>query len=152
MVTVPQFSVPEIYVEDSVEEVPEEEDPGSQQGNESSPGPATPTQSSDRSERSTARPPQIDTGVSQHGSSRSSPTRMEWSSLSPSLSPNRKNTSANLYDSAESSDQAAGQEESQPQEDSVNVQNVMESLDNTAWGDSIRRSFTLRRSGSTSRH
>lgn len=160
MDTVPQFSVPEIFVDyqDS------DNDNNNNDNNSSSPGTpvvgspevartrddgnTSPMLSPTSRTRAHSSPsphrgnlPQIDTSVGGgRRSGGSSPT--EWSSISPSLSTNRMNMEP-LYDRPGESDESQqGGAENNP----MSVQDVMHSLDNSAWGESIRRSFTQRRS------
>ncbi|KAL1953208.1 hypothetical protein VTO42DRAFT_3392 [Malbranchea cinnamomea] len=147
LISVPQFSVPEIYVED--DEISEDEDHNreSHPGAESAMLSPTSPQSPASSLRSTRSLPRLDTNISPQGSRRSSPTSREWSNISPGRSPVG---SASWFDSRHHDGLADGQEESHS---SSFVREVMDSLDNSAWGESIRRSFTLRRpSGAGSNH
>jgi hypothetical protein len=140
MVSVPQFSVPEIYVEGD-----EDEHQESYIGRRSvlrSP----PVERSNSTRELSAHGPAITTETPSDtplSSPPRSPTRSEWSHTHASLSPSARPTSSNLYDGAPGDD-----EPGERRENSVIVQDVMDSLDNSAWGESIRRSFTIRRSPS----
>lgn len=144
IVSVPQFSVPEIYIEDD-EFLDQDNTPEQAEREVAMLSPTSPA----GSPRSTRILPRIDTNISPEGSRNSSlaptPTRAEWSNINPALSPV---VSPILYDSGEPVEPTHRQEE---EHDSTFVRDVMDSLDNSAWGESIRRSFTLRRSphGST---
>ncbi|KAN0117387.1 BcCCH1, calcium channel protein [Hyaloscypha variabilis] len=62
---------------------------------------------------------------------------------SPQLSPHRPTNSAFSFEGEQVS--PAGSAHSSRRGSSVNAENVLEVLDNSAWGESIRRSFTMRR-------
>ncbi|QSS60409.1 calcium channel subunit Cch1 [Histoplasma capsulatum] len=127
--SVPQFAVPEIFPSDSA-----------------LPSPMLSPDSLSRSSRDEAgrkrmrSPPSIDTNISQ--SSGSQTRNADWASKSPSSSPRLSRT---FFSSTPPGPDDISTH--RPDTDSsVSVQGVMESLDNSAWGESIRRSFTMRRS------
>lgn len=63
--------------------------------------------------------------------------------LSPRLSPHRPTNSAFSFEGSElAGGSSAG---SSRRGSAVDAENVLEVLDNSAWGESIRRSFTMRR-------
>lgn len=62
---------------------------------------------------------------------------------SPQLSPHRPTNSAYSFEGGELTEGAAGSAHSSRRGSAA--ENVLEVLDNSAWGESIRRSFTMRR-------
>jgi len=64
--------------------------------------------------------------------------------LSPQLSPHRPTNSAFSFEGTEQLS-PAGSAHSSRRGSAVSAENVLEVLDNSAWGESIRRSFTMRR-------
>ncbi|KAK2732689.1 calcium channel protein [Myotisia sp. PD_48] len=145
LVTVPQFSVPEIYVED--EELQSDEDHQTEPS-----GPRSSRLSASRGTSQTIRPrvtlPRIDTDMFGDVSSRlSSHSRSDRSTISPSSS-RQAAGSTSPYGSGRSD--ALQRDGHNRDGNSVTVQDVMESLDNSIWGESIRRSFTQRRSRGSS--
>ncbi|KAL2389743.1 hypothetical protein RJ035_001939 [Blastomyces gilchristii] len=161
LVSVPQFAVPEIFVEDGEHEEQLQQQQQEQQQEQqqqrqrshsqlSDPTFPSPMLSPDARSRSSGgsdgrghmrSPPSIDTNVSPMLRGTGSPTRgNEWVSRSPSLSPRQSRA---LYGSTPPSPDDITNH--RPDDSSVSVQGVMESLDNSAWGESIRRSFTMRR-------
>jgi len=64
--------------------------------------------------------------------------------ISPQLSPHRPSNSAFSFEGAEQLS-PAGSAHSSRRGSAVSAENVLEVLDNSAWGESIRRSFTMRR-------
>lgn len=64
---------------------------------------------------------------------------------SPQLSPHRPTNSAYSFEGGELTDGAAGSAHSSRRGSAVRAEDVLEVLDNSAWGESIRRSFTMRR-------
>lgn len=141
MVTVPQFAVPEIFIDDQdVTDTPYithfPPSPGSV-----SPGTLTRV----RSQRDPG-------GLRHRGDSRTgSPSRS--GTVTPAVSLHRPSPSEGStgfqwgYDGADE----RAQESRRRARSSVDRQNVLDSFDNSAWGESIRRSFTLRRSGTRGR-
>ena len=66
--------------------------------------------------------------------------------VSPQLSPHRPTNSAFSFEGAEQlSGGGGGSNQSSRRGSAVSAENVLEVLDNSAWGESIRRSFTMRR-------
>lgn len=63
--------------------------------------------------------------------------------ISPRLSPHRPSNSALSFDGSIPS--PTGSASSSRRGSAVSAENVLEVLDNSAWGESIRRSFTTRR-------
>ncbi|KAJ5628092.1 hypothetical protein N7490_010320 [Penicillium lividum] len=157
MTTVPQFTVPEIYVDDPVDDSQEHEEPA--------PGTMTPqtqpdlegafapmlSPSSTLHRRAESSPtahrhdlPRLDTTMIGRSSGASTPT--EWASISPSRTPRHMYGDRASFELGERRDSASGADHSQ-ENSTMSVQDVMNSLDNSVWGESIRRSFTQRRSG-----
>ncbi|KAJ5794033.1 hypothetical protein N7457_000632 [Penicillium paradoxum] len=153
---IPTFTVPEIFVDDPGDD-PEHDEPASgaitpqtQPDLDSNfPPMLSPISHHKRAESSPAGRrgalPRIDTNLSGSVSGASTPTR-EWSSISPSITPRHMYGERSSFDIGEP--YASPSTTNTPrQSDPMNVQDVMHSLDNSAWGESIRRSFTQRRSG-----
>ena len=149
---VPQFSVPEIFVDDGSHDEPSTMEEAQESTRDPLIGadlsqpmlsPASPT---GRAARPYQLPP-IDTSPLGRISGLNSPST-EWSSISPSLSPlrERANTTSSygsgpdLHDELQAASSAHSRENS-----TMNVNDVMQSLGESAWGESIRRSFTQRR-------
>ena len=65
------------------------------------------------------------------------------SRISPQLSPHRPTNSAFSFDGGDATGGASAG--SSRRGSNVSAENVLEVLDNSAWGESIRRSFTMRR-------
>ena len=147
MVAVPEFSVPEIYVENPDDASSGTRRTGQFDSQVESPmlspmGAEHRRQGSSSSAASGFNPrgvSPIDTSLrNRHDSRSNSPT---YSDTSPSLSPHR---ASNLdTDTAYHGSGASHRHERSGS--SVSAQGVMDSLDNSAWGESIRRSFTMRR-------
>lgn len=148
MVTVPQFAVPEIFVD--AQEVDDgdgelRKEVGSTSSSVGSPQSVDPEGTS---LASISRPSlHIDTSRGGGASGGSSPT--QWAAISPSLSPRRirdsdmesRGAHSHVSLSASPSPSGHGRDNS-----AVSVQDMMQSLGDSAWGESIRRSFTQRRS------
>ncbi|OQE41116.1 hypothetical protein PENCOP_c005G03447 [Penicillium coprophilum] len=154
MSVVPTFTVPEIFVDDPVEEHDEPASgaitPQTQPDLDGNfPPMLSPVSHHRRAESSpTAHRnalPRINTNLSGSVSGSSTPTR-EWSSISPSITPRHMYGDRTSFDAGETHETLSVTDTSR-QNNSMNVQDVMHSLDNSAWGESIRRSFTQRRSG-----
>jgi hypothetical protein len=64
---------------------------------------------------------------------------------SPQLSPHRPTNSTFAIEGGDLSLSAPGSATSSRRGSAVSAENVLEVLDNSAWGESIRRSFTMRR-------
>ena len=161
MVNVPDFAVPEIFVDD--------QDAGPSPQNEAFPRMSVSVGPKDKAASHMSRP----SDASSHSpfGTRSSPSgsfsRERGASLSPNLRPHQGNSlsprdipSHSATPSADY-DWALGGTYS-PMEGSpiggrsransaLDRQNVVEMFDNSAWGESIRRSFTLRRNGTRAR-
>ena len=140
MVNIPQFAVPEIFVDDQDAISPQ--DP-------TTPGPF-PSEGSPRGR------PSLDTSGLRHRGDSVSPSRSDNSSnVSPSLTPQR-GLGHSPSPSGDGSFQwghdgtgdnispVAGRSRANS---AVERQNVLDTFDNSAWGESIRRSFTTRRTG-----
>ncbi len=156
MMTVPQFAVPEIFIDDQDALSPQDDG-------------TCPASSQNVSPKGRPRGrPHIDTGGlrrrtdSRGGSPSRSDTSIQASpqlsprtGVSPQLSPHRPSPSVASagsggfswgYDGATTPGERLEGGRSRAAS-SVDRQNVLEVFDNSAWGESIRRSFTLRRNG-----
>ncbi|KAF3480166.1 calcium-channel protein [Arthroderma uncinatum] len=148
LVSVPQFSVPEIYVED--EDGPLDED----QPERTSDDRSTRTSGSQDGSSST-RPrvvlPRIETNMYGDDAHRlPSPTHSDWGNFNPSLSPHLSEGPTTVpYDTIIPHENTGREHGHQRGDSSVSVQNVLDSFDHSVWGESIRRSFTRRRSHSS---
>ena len=140
MVNIPQFAVPEIFVDD--QDVISTQDPLTPRP---FPGASSPR----------GRPSLDTSGLRQRGDS-GSPSRSDNSSnVSPSLTPQRglghspspSGESAFQWDYDGSGDDRSPVAGRSRANSSVDRQNVLDTFDNSAWGESIRRSFTTRRTG-----
>ena len=171
MVNVPQFAVPEIFVDDQDAHMSPQQDSFLGQPGEPLNVPAQGVSSRDRSSLDTS-------GVRRRSNSLGSPQRSDGSpAISPQLSPYKRGPSPtgrsptlsprhSPSPSAESgnfdwnlspalggagfdgtSDSLSPHGGRSRAGSSVDRQNVIDVFDNSAWGESIRRSFTLRRSG-----
>ncbi|KAI2929764.1 hypothetical protein CBS147321_4854 [Aspergillus niger] len=147
---VPQFSVPEIFIDDgshdepAAVEGPREQARDALTGEESSQQPMlSPTSPTGRATR--YQLPPIDTSPLGRISVLNSPST-EWSSISPSLSPlrERAGTTSSYGSGGDVHDEQASPAHSR-QNSAMNVNDVMQSLGESVWGESIRRSFTQRR-------
>jgi hypothetical protein len=152
---IPTFTVPEIFVDEG--DGPEDHDqpasgamtPQTQPEFDSSfPPMLSPVSHHRRAESSPSgrhtNLPRIDTNLGGRGSGSSTPTR-EWSSISPSRTPREMYGDRTSFDTTETVETTSATHSRE--NSSMNVQDVMHSLDNSAWGESIRRSFTQRRPG-----
>ncbi|KAL4894036.1 Ion transport protein-domain-containing protein [Aspergillus ambiguus] len=165
---VPQFSVPEIYVDDGSQDDddnddgngrPDEEETrrrlaaqealvglGGDEGDSSRSGlAAAAALSPPSSPRGHHHLPRIDTNLGGRISGASSPT--EWSSISLQLSPGRARaqTTSSYGSGPDVHDEIQAASDHSRQNSARSVQEVMQSLDDSAWGESLRRSFTQRR-------
>lgn len=160
MTGVPSFTIPEIFVDDP-EETPNrptttprdftaKSRPADSSLDRGSPSSAVSSPLASRGVSS------IDTSLRRRDSAKSSPTRSEYSpGQSPSLSPLRLSETDTSYHgdgeptrtgsttSGPAGSSTRGQHVRDPS--SVSASGVMESFDTSAWGESIRRSFSLRR-------
>ena len=144
MVNIPQFAVPEIFVDD--QDVISPQDP-------TTPGPFPSEGSSRGSPRGR---PSLDTSGLRHRGDSVSPSRSDNSSnASPSLTPQRAlghSPSPSGDGSFQWGQDGAGDNISpvagrSRANSAVERQGVLDTFDNSAWGESIRRSFTTRRTG-----
>lgn len=160
MSAVPTFTVPEIFVDNPGDDPEEHDQPGS--------GAVTPQTQPDldgnfppmlspvsQHRRAESSPtanrnalPRINTNLSGSVSGSNTPTR-EWSGISPSITPRQMYGERTSFDTTETHEAPPASDTSR-HNSGMNVQDVMHSLDNSAWGESIRRSFTQRRSGDRS--
>lgn len=174
MVNIPQFAVPEIFVDDQEVVSPETSDFPAEL---TSPTGVSPSAASPRDDRRGRRRPSDASGLRHRTDSRTaSPSRTDRSySVSPQLSPHRPSLSAqrpslSVHRPSHSGGSSAGGGsgfqwtiddtsdlgEARPQlrsraGSSINRQDVLQVFDESAWGESIRRSFTLRRNGTRRR-
>lgn len=156
LTAVPQFSIPEILVDDQPRNDELEGDSYSkgddQFAQKQTPGTRpsipSPTSSVRSGTRSPTRPSlQIDTSGVLEG-----PSSSEWSRIGASLSPRHTTEfDVEFRDRSQSLSAQSAQSShsgSHSRDNSVIVQDMMQSLGDSAWGQSIRRSFTQRRPGS----
>lgn len=157
MTDVPQFKVPEIFVDDPGDIDEEEQAPGTmtpqtQPETESSFAPMLSPSSSihRRVESSPAERrvelPRLDTNLTGRSSGGSTPP--EWSSITLSRTPHHMYGERGSSASSEQESPSGG--DHSRQDSTMSVREVINSLDNSAWGESLRRSFTQRRSGDRS--
>jgi hypothetical protein len=152
LLAVPQFAVPEIVVDAQEDDDDDDDDDGKlRKAVSSTSSPIGSPRSVDLegiSLSSISRPSlHIDTGRAGRASSGNS--RSEWAAISPSLSPRRTQdmdtdshgAHSHVSLSASPSPGGHGRDNS-----AVSVQDMMQTLGDSAWGESIRRSFTQRRS------
>jgi voltage-dependent calcium channel len=145
----PQLPVPEIFVED-----PDDTMTSTEPQDFTEPVPVSPRTMQPGTSSSSFNAhgvPRIDTTLRRRDSSRTSPTRDEHSP-SPNLSPSHSGWLFPTDTSYPGPDRATpptgprrGHSHQGSAVSSTDAQGVMESFDNSAWGESIRRSFTLRR-------
>ena len=174
MVNIPQFSVPEIFVDDQEIVSPATADFSHDVlSPTTAPGAGIAAGDEDRGRRTSSNA----SGLRHRTDSRTaSPSRSDRSySVSPQLSPHRPSLSAqrpslSVHRPSHSGGSSAGGSsgfqwtlddtadlgEARPQlrsraASSVNRQDVLQVFDESAWGESIRRSFTLRRQGTRRR-
>ena len=144
----PQISVPEIFI-DNPDDSPDSADEATARDFTET-APLSPR-------RTTPDIPRIDTSLSRHSSTASKRSQRD---LSPSTSP-ISDRHLSTMDTAYHGGRERAWDRSPPltpslgshsrQGSSVTAQGVMESFDLSAWGESLRRSFTTRRSTSTRR-
>jgi hypothetical protein len=149
LVAVPRFAVPEIFVD--AQEDDDDDDGNLRKAVSSTSSPVGSPRSVDLegiSLSSISRPSlHIDTGRAGRASSGNSPS--EWAAIGASLSPRRTQdldtdshgAHSHVSLSASPSPGGHGRDNS-----AVSVQDMMQTLGDSAWGESIRRSFTQRRS------
>lgn len=139
LTAIPQFTIPEIFVDGR------DTHDGQQDLADAQKVPSvtnTPLASPDvgRQSQSPARPSlQIDTSISEQGSSH------EWSQVSPSLSPRQTRDLDNESNDVSLPLSDAGSARGHTRDNSGIVQDMMQTLGDSAWGESIRRSFTQKR-------
>ncbi|KAL4937035.1 hypothetical protein BDV06DRAFT_203799 [Aspergillus oleicola] len=148
MTFVPQFNVPEIYVDDEPQEDRPSQDvvrtPVHEAAAEASM--LSPTSTGRAGEAGPSGLPRINTNMAGRlNSEASSPS--EWSNISISLSPQRERAhTVSSYDPPpERSGETSATSEHSRHNSAMTVNDVMQSLGDSAWGESIRRSFTTRR-------
>lgn len=164
MTTIPELQVPEIFVEDEDEQPTKIGLAGSHHQPMARPSlslqiPTFDITAAPHTTGSDARTPRSSTS---HLRNRSDSIQLSpggWSatrnSFSPKLSPARKTSGDDFVGDfrlgASGSGHGEGSSNSGARSraaSSVSVQNVLEVLDNSAWGESIRRSFTVKNNGS----
>ncbi|KAF2094858.1 calcium channel-like protein subunit Cch1 [Rhizodiscina lignyota] len=159
MTDVPQFTVPEIYVDDE----PPSAGPSNYMSN---PFLSPPLHSPGRYDSDESERTGFDGAITPAASDASSRSRANSIQVTPNQSPTREHPPRPILHHASRSDvstggewlSAAGSRPVSPlhggpgdgpgrsrANSSVSAQDVMEVLDNSAWGESIRRSFTMRR-------
>ncbi len=161
----PQIPVPEIFVEDPDDEVTRGE--GILPRDFTEAAPATSLQGTDRASSSSGydagRASSMDHSLRRRDSRSNSPTRLNSSpTASPHLAAQQLGGVDTSYHGAGNGPRLESRGRLTPshspshspthsrQGSSVSASGVLASLDNSAWGESIRRSFTLRRPNSTS--
>lgn len=153
----PQISVPEIYVENP-EDSPESS-PSTVPRDFTETAPLTPPRGVERESSTSSydagRVTSTNTTLRRRESRSSSPTGLRYSpDASPSLAPQRLESMDTSYHGSGSGRRSESPGRLVPghsrQGSSVSALGVLDSLDNSAWGDSIRRSFTMRRPKSSS--
>lgn len=162
MTMIPQFTVPEIFVDDPGEEEPEETPAGAMTP-QTQPDPDSPfapmlSPTSTLHRRAESSPtgrrtdlPRLDTSLTGRSSGGNTPT--DWASFSPARTPRRmygERVSFDVEERRGSATPSSASGDHSRQNSAMSVRDVMNSLDNSAWGESIRRSFTQRRSGDRS--
>jgi hypothetical protein len=148
----PQLAVPEIFVEDP-EDVPTNSKSAEPQDFTESipvPSPQISGQGSSTSSFNARGVPRIDTTLLRRDSTKTSPTRGDYSpGPSPSLSPSRLFPTDTAYLGPDRSttpiSPRTGHSRQGSAVSSLGAEGVMESFGNSAWGQSIRRSFSTRR-------
>lgn len=149
----PQLAVPEIFVEDPDDETSDSKSTEPRDFTSSVPVSSAPImeQGSSSSSSFNARGvPRIDTTLRRRDSSKTSPTRGDYSpGLSPNLSPSRLFPTDTAYPGPDRASTPTslrpGHSRQGSAVSSLGAEGVMESFDNSAWGESIRRSFSMRR-------
>lgn len=149
----PQLTVPEIFVEDPDDAMTNSRGTEPQDFTEAVPvSPRTMEPGTSSSSFNAHGVPRIDTTLRRRDSSRASPTRDEHSpspNLSPSHSPGWLYPTDTSYPGPDRAttptSPRVGHSRQGSAVSSMGAQGVMESFDNSAWGESIRRSFTVRR-------
>ena len=161
----PQMSVPEIFVEHPDDGIGRGE--GTLPRDFTEAAPATPLQGADRASSSggydAGRVSSMDTSLRRRDSRSNPPTRLDSSpTAGPHLASQQLQGVDTSYHGAGNGPRSESPGRLFPshspshsprhsrQGSSVSARGVLDSLDNSAWGESIRRSFTLRRPNSTS--
>lgn len=141
LVSVPQFSVPEIYVEDENGHLDEDQSRRTSEDRSRSPE-GSPSRKSPR-----IALPKIETNMYGDEAYRlPSPTNSDWGSFNPSLTPQSPTSPYNGSMARDDSGEVRGHQRGDSSVSVQNVQGVLDSFDHSVWGESIRRSFTRRRS------
>lgn len=152
----PQLSVPEIFVDDPDESM-RDNLKSMEPRDFTEPTPAISPRASDNGSSSGVHLrglPKIDTTLRRKDSMKTSPTwegeRSTSPTPSPSLSPNRllfrSDTAYRGFErSTEPGSPSRGHSRQSSGVSEVSAEGVMESFDNSAWGESIRKSFSMRR-------
>ena len=145
-----QISVPEIFVENPDDTMDSSQASLSRDFTRTPPN--TSPREVERGSSSSSFPPgralSINTSLRRRDSRSSSPRSREQSpNASPHLTPQRLQTSDTPYHEAESGRLSFSHSR---QGSSVSALGVLDSLDNSAWGQSIRRSFTVKKADSSS--
>lgn len=162
MTAVPQFAVPEIFVDDP-DDITMAHEPGGHSPLSSSMEIPGDSRARGMSLGATDFGPRFNTPdfpAAGRGNSRgSSPATSHHGDTSPHLSPHTQPVSdggrgydLSLGPSSSPVDRAGDGRSRSRANSNVSAKDVLEVLDNSAWGESIRRSFTMRRPGSRSPH
>jgi hypothetical protein len=148
----PQLAVPEIFVEDPDDVTTNSKGTEPQDFTESVPvpSPRAMEQGSSSSSFNARGVPRIDTTLRRRDSSKTSPTGGDLSpSPGPSLSPSRLFPTDTAYPGPDRATTPTSPRTGHGRQGSAvsssGAEGVMESFDNSAWGQSIRRSFSTRR-------
>lgn len=153
----PQISVPEIFVDNPDDSV--NNSPGTLPRDFTESAPYTPPRGVGRGSSSSSydheRVRSGEASLRRRDSRSNSPTGVESSpSASPYLTPQPLHSMDTSYHRPGSGRRSEPRERPAPSESaqgsSVSALGVLDSLDNSAWGESIRRSFTMRRPNSSS--
>ncbi|KAH8697359.1 calcium channel subunit Cch1 [Talaromyces proteolyticus] len=140
---IPQFSIPEIFIDgQNTGDAQEEESSIHKEPSATSTPMASPDVSITSISSNTRPSLQIDTSGSRRGSA------TEWSLVAPSLSPRQtRDTDDDIHNTSLPLSQPSSPRGHTRDNSGIIVQDMMQSLGDSAWGESIRRSFTQRRSG-----
>jgi voltage-dependent calcium channel len=153
----PQISVPEIFVENPDDTV--ENNEGALPRDFTEAAPFTPARGTEGGSSSSSFDPRsaspTETTLRRRDSRSYSPTDLQNSAhTSPYLAPQRLQAMDTAYHGAGTGHRSESPGRLSPshsrQGSSVSALGVLDSLDNSAWGESIRRSFTMRRPTSPS--
>lgn len=155
----PQISVPEIFVENPDEQIESASNEGTLPRDFTESAPVTPARGVQRESSLSGHTPgrmsPTDTSLQRGGSGSNSPIGLGYSpSASPNLAPQRLEFVDTSYRGAEAGRGSETSSQFDPSHNrtgsSISALGVLDSLDNSAWGESIRRSFTMRRPNSSS--